>query len=130
VRLLGSHKCLALRTRSLNDQERNIFARARRVKREVEAGRWATLFALLPRDWPTARLHALCPLMVRLTRCAPGQPLDPTDNLPGSLKGFIDGVARQLGIDDGDVARLRFECRQERGPWGVLVEIFGEAKCG
>lgn len=61
-------------------------------------------------------------LEVTLTRVSPGtRPLDP-DNLVASLKGTIDQVAAWLGIDDGD-KRLKFIPQQERGPWGVRIEI-------
>jgi hypothetical protein len=39
-------------------------------------------------------------LVVTLTRVSPRR-LDDGDNLPAALKGFRDGIAARLGVDDG-----------------------------
>lgn len=65
------------------------------------------------------------PLEVTLTRVSParGRLLD-DDNLQGALKAIRDEVASQLGfLDDGDTNEIRFRYRQERGDWGVRVDI-------
>lgn len=65
------------------------------------------------------------PAVVTITRVSFGR-LD-SDNLAFSAKALRDGVADALGIDDGDVARVRFRYLQRKGPRGqhavqVLVE--------
>ena len=62
------------------------------------------------------------PLTVTLTRIAPGNGLDPFDNLPASLKASVDAVASWLGVDDKDPC-VQYRCRQERGAWGLRIEI-------
>lgn len=63
------------------------------------------------------------PVLVTLTRISPHhQELD-DDNLYASLKAVRDQVAEELGVDDGDKSRIRFEPKQERGPWGVRITI-------
>jgi len=42
------------------------------------------------------------PLVVTVTRVAPGQGLDPHDNLPGACKHVVDTIAAWLAIDDRD----------------------------
>lgn len=72
---------------------------------------------------------ALAPVVVKLTRVSAGT-LD-TDNLASALKATRDGVARALGIDDGDVGRLRFVYAQRRGKrreYAVEVLIEHEAR--
>ncbi len=63
------------------------------------------------------------PAAVLLTRVSPGtRPMD-DDNLAGSLKGIRDAVAKRMGVDDGKRELIRFSYAQERGPWGVRIEI-------
>ncbi len=123
MKLLGGKTILALRTRSLNDQERDPFQRGKRVKHERTQAYWAALIALPPRDFPHARLQEPGRFVVHLVRIAPGQPLDAHDNLPGSLKHVADSIAARLGVDDGNVARIRFTYDQERGDWGVRFTV-------
>jgi hypothetical protein len=52
--------------------------------------------------------------VVTLTRISAGT-MD-TDGLAASQKGVRDGIAAALGIDDGDVDRLRFRYAQRKGP--------------
>lgn len=110
------HFLIPIRTgRGLNNRE-FWAARARRVKKERRAV-WAY--------WPRAKLRAFTlPIYVLLTRIAPSPGLD-GDNLQGSLKAIRDQVAAQLGVDDGDTASIRFEYAQERGPWGIRVQLWG-----
>lgn len=61
-------------------------------------------------------------LEVTLTRISPSpKPLD-RDNLVASLKATQDQVAAWLRVDDGD-RQVHFEHEQERGPWGVRIEV-------
>lgn len=98
----------------------------KRTKR-VKAERHATLAAIHAAglgDWQCIR-----PVVVTLTRIGPTNGLDPFDNLPSSLKGCVDEIASWLGVDDRKDDRVKYECKQERGPkWLVRVEI-REAAC-
>lgn len=64
------------------------------------------------------------PVVVTLTRIAP-RSLDRADNLPGSMKHVLDGVADVYGVDDrSDLYQWRYA--QERGKQkevGVRVDI-------
>lgn len=127
MKLLGSHRMIAFKTgRGLNDRE-SPFARRERVDRERKAAHLAGLFALQPRTWSLRQLQQMPGrFVVRLTRVAPGaKPLD-DDNNVGALKAIRDGLADRLGIDDGNIQRIRFEYAQAKGSWAVLVEIHVE----
>lgn len=89
-------------------------ARTRRVKKERQAVGW--LLAGKPK--PTL------PCVVTLTRIGPSSGLDPFDNLPSALKGCVDAVAEWIGVDDRRDDRVRYQCKQERGPqWSVRIEV-------
>ena len=60
------------------------------------------------------------PCRVGITRLAP-RTLD-DDNLASACKAVRDGVAEWLGIDDRD-PRVEWSVAQEKGPYGVRVEI-------
>jgi hypothetical protein len=63
------------------------------------------------------------PCVIRITRIAP-KALD-RNNLDGSAKHVVDGLADWLGIDDRD-PRVAYVCEQERGAKGdyaVRVEV-------
>jgi hypothetical protein len=63
-----------------------------------------------------------CPLVAKLTRVGPRR-MD-SDNAVISLKHVRDAVAKWLGVDDGDEARVRFEYGQEVAKaYAVRVEI-------
>lgn len=126
MKLLGVGESNGLRTRSLNDQERDPIHRNRRVKDERERARMRALIALPPRTWTRGHLAAGKRLVVELTRVAPGQPLDDHDNLRGALKAYVDGIADHLGVDDGDRTRVRWLYAQERGPWAVRFTVSEE----
>jgi hypothetical protein len=69
-------------------------------------------------------LRPAAPLLVTLTRISAGK-LDPFDNLPQALKGMVDEIARQLGVDDKDPL-VKYVAKQERGARGynaVRIEI-------
>lgn len=96
--------------RGLNDRE-HWRARTRRVKAEKDA-----VLAMLPPMRKTMRY------IITLTRISPGK-LD-SDNLQGALKAIRDAVAQRLGVDDGS-PMLVWHYGQERGAWGVRIEIEG-----
>lgn len=88
----------------------------RRKKREKEAV-WAHLrsaFGLVPPKLP---------LTITVTRVGP-QRLDSHDNLPASCKYVCDEIARWIGVDDRD-PRYTWRYAQQRGPWGVAIEVKG-----
>ena len=89
-------------------------AKARRVKHERIATRLAWFAAGRPTITP--------PCAVRLVRVSPGTRRTDDDNLPGTLKAVRDVVAAIAGVDDGD-PRWAWSYGQERGGWGVRVEI-------
>lgn len=89
--------------------------RAKRVKAERELVGWYL---------GMGKLQKRLPCVVTLTRVGPTNGLDPFDNLPSSLKGAVDQIAEWLGVDDRKDDRVRYVCRQERGPkWLVKIEI-------
>jgi hypothetical protein len=101
------------RTRSgLNVREHHM-VRARRVKEERALVGWH----IRPHPKPAT------PCTVVLTRIAPSGGLDPFDNLPSSMKGVADAVAEWLGIDDKRSDLVKYEVKQERGPWAVRIEV-------
>ncbi|KPF66103.1 hypothetical protein IP84_16960 [beta proteobacterium AAP99] len=67
------------------------------------------------------RANVTLPVTVTLTRIAPSKGVD-GDNLQGATKALRDGVADWLGIDDAD-PRVTWVYAQERGPWGVRIEV-------
>lgn len=61
-------------------------------------------------------------LDVVVTRITPATRLSDPQNLGSKLKGVVDAIAKVLGVDDGD-PRVAYRLREERGPWGVRVEV-------
>ena len=62
------------------------------------------------------------PCAFLITRIAPSPGLDP-DNLAGSAKGVVDAIAEWIGVDDklSDVVEYRY--RNERGSWGLRIQL-------
>lgn len=97
-------------------------AQSREKKQHRQVAHMAVAAALSRRG---LRGEAFVPALVTITRVSFGR-LD-SDNLAFSAKALRDGVADALGIDDGDVERVRFRYAQRKGPKGqhavqVLVE--------
>lgn len=68
--------------------------------------------------------HYATRFVVTLTRISPGV-LDSHDNLAGSLKNVVDGIADALQVNDGGY-RVQWRYAQEkckRGDFGVRVQI-------
>jgi len=83
----------------------NNFARTRRVKAARQGVHWALKQISKPSF----------PCVVLMTRIAPSaNGLDAHDNLQGSMKPHVDGVADWLGIRDDD-KRITWRYNQERG---------------
>lgn len=96
----------------------NNFARSRRVKAARQGVHWALKQIAKP----------AFPCVVTMTRIAPStNGLDAHDNLPGSLKPMVDGVADWLGIRDDD-KRVEWRYTQERGEdYQVRVTVRADA---
>ena len=96
----------------------NNFARSRRVKAARQGVHWALKAIQKP----------AFPCTVLMTRIAPSvNGLDAHDNLPGSLKPSVDGVADWLGIRDDD-KRVTWQYAQERGAdYGVRITVMADA---
>ena len=111
---MGVVTTLPFRVRSLNTRE-HLQVKARRVAHE----RGVTRLAMAA---PCAQYRTRPPeqLTITLTRVGP-RPMD-SDNSIGALKAVRDGVADALSLDDGD-PKLTWEYRQEKGPFGVRVEL-------
>jgi hypothetical protein len=98
--------------RGQNNRE-HYMARHRRQKAERTAVSWLLV---------SERRPAL-PCAVRVVRILPrGKPLD-DDNLTGSCRAVRDEIAVWLGVDDGCVDLVTYTAHQERGPWGVRIEV-------
>jgi hypothetical protein len=97
---------------SLNVRE-HWRARTRRVKLERSLAALCCRSLSKPTQWPVT---------VKLTRLGPRK-LD-SDNVQGALKATRDGVADWLGVDDGDESKVLWEYGQEKGAYGVRVEVF------
>lgn len=113
-----------LRTgRGENNREHRM-VRSKRVAAEKQAVFLATLGtkrAVLAALMPT-------PCTVTLTRVSPGQGLDGHDNLRGACKGAVDVLADILGINDRDPRVTWDYAPQERGDWGLWVQVTATLK--
>lgn len=87
-------------------------ARSRRVKKERDAVGWL----LRQFDKPAT------PCAFVITRIAPGNGLDPHDNLPSSAKSVVDAIAAWMGIDDSRPELVAYRFANERGPWALRIE--------
>jgi len=110
-----------LRLRSLNELLRmNPKARARLVAKEREQ----VCIMLLGKIGLTP---PKLPLVVTIVRIGP-KALDGHDNLPGACKSTVDEVTRYLGLTSDADARVTWAYRQERGKYGVRLEIAGRER--
>ena len=110
---------LGIPTVSPNAQRSEFWAvRHKRVKNERRVAFWATK-ANLGRHKPELVKHVE---LIRFGR----KLLDSHDNLPGCFKGFVDGIADALGVND---AKMSWGYRQEKGAPSVMVELHLEAPC-
>lgn len=117
------HFLIPVKTVSEANMREHWAAKAKRKKLQTNAAYLVTFGELAKANaghWPGWTKQ---PLTITLTRLA-ARALD-ADNLAGAFKGIQDGVAKALGVDDGD-ARLQWVYRQERagrGRQGVMVHI-------
>jgi len=88
------------------------YERSRRVRKE----RHAVGFLLRQFQRPAT------PCGFVITRIAPGNGLDPHDNLPMACKSACDAIAEWMGVDDKRADVISYRFRQERGPWGLRIE--------
>jgi hypothetical protein len=63
------------------------------------------------------------PYLVTLTRITPKKFLDKHDNLTAAFKAVVDELSDWLGVNDGAEDMVRWEYKQDRGPWAVRVRI-------
>jgi len=85
----------------------NRFVRAKRTAGHRDAARAHAL------KWLSPELRAAPAWDVSLVRIGRGQLDD--DNLAGAFKAIRDGIAKALGVDDGDRTRVRFFYGQRTG---------------
>lgn len=103
--------------RVLTNTREHWAKKAKRIADERGWTRWATRAA-------TNRCSMEPPYRVSVTRVYPnrGKAMD-AQNLPDALKAVIDGIADELGIDDGD-ERIEWVWGQEVGDeYAVRVRI-------
>lgn len=94
----------------------NRYAKTRRIKTQRAAVHWA--LKAIPKPF--------FPCVVTMTRIAPSNGLDGHDNLRGSAKAAVDGVADWLGIRDDD-KRVEWRYDQERGEqYQVRITVQGD----
>jgi len=120
---------LPIYARSEANNRDNRFVKAKRAKEQRGVVR-AMVHGNASGVLKLAKLITPAPAFtVTLTRVhrKSARPLD-DDNLRGSLKAVRDGVADALGIDDGEIRRLRFSYAQEPGrDYAVRIEITSES---
>lgn len=100
-----------LRTKGGMNSREHHQVRARRVRMERQ------MVAAYVNGQPKPQT----PLLVTLTRIAPSSGLD-DDNLASALKSVRDQVAAWLGVDDKLRDVVRYQYRQQKGPWAVGIE--------
>lgn len=63
------------------------------------------------------------PFLVKLCRYGPKK-LDDGEAVAASLKGYRDGIAQALGVDDGDTDSVKFTYEQNIAKWhGLRIEL-------
>lgn len=68
-------------------------------------------------------VKARAPLEITVTRIGKRR-MDEHDNLATSAKYVVDGIAKAIGIDDGDVSKIKWVYKQEIGKaYGCKVSI-------
>lgn len=106
-------------TKTVSEANQREHWRARNRRKKLQQA--ATILALRQ-----AFIPMTFPLLVKMTRLTPKRyprTLD-SDNCAGSFKHIRDAICRELNVDDGDIARVRFEYGQRVGEdWAVEVEI-------
>lgn len=100
-----------LRTKGGMNSREHHQVRARRVRMERQ----------MVAAYVNGKPRPETPLLVTLTRIAPSNGLD-DDNLASALKSVRDQVAGWMGVDDKLRDVVRYQYRQQKGPWAVLIE--------
>lgn len=123
---------LPLRTCTEGNAKEHWRARHGRAKAQRGAVAKVLPWHLRAAGWdPCWDGHLLPPggVLVTLTRLAPGNGLDPHDNLPGSMKHIVDEITKQLGLKDDRSPMVTWAYDQRRtkrtdlAPWGVEIRI-------
>ena len=96
--------------------------RAKRVKKQRQATRWALVAGLVSaRVDPTTRT----PIVVTLTRIGPRAMDD--DGAVAAMKHVRDEIAAYFGVNDAD-PRIAWEYRQAKGKAAVVIEFEVKAR--
>ena len=95
-----------------NNREHHM-VRHRRVKFERQAVSWL----LVGKPRPPL------PCVVRMVRISPSAIKLDDDNLTASCKAVRDEIATWLKVDDGRADLVAYSAHQERGPWGLRIEV-------
>lgn len=121
--LCALHFWLPIRTVSEANQREHWSVKAKRKKQQTSSVALVTRGELAIRGmWDPGRWDGW-PMRITLTRYGVRR-LD-ADNLAGAFKGIQDGIAKALGVDDGD-ERLTWVYAQEKSNKlriGVVVTI-------
>lgn len=97
----------------LNDHRSNHWGgRSKRVESERDSIAWSLVGKTRPE----------LPCKIQITRIAPSNGLD-DDNLAGACKAVRDQLAKWIGVDDRRKDIVRYVYENERGDWGVRVEV-------
>ena len=99
------------------------------VKRERDSQRGIAANAARSHIGRSAARWLSTGIVVVVTRIAPSVGLDEHDGLMGSAKSVFAGVADALGLANDRDTRVSWLARNERGPWGVIVEIVERRMC-
>lgn len=94
------------------------------LKRQRDREKNAVRFAFLAAR-AAVNSASVPPFLVTLTRRSPSTRGLDSDGLQGAFKYVRDEICRCLSVDDGDLERVAFVYRQERGPWGAHCRVEG-----
>lgn len=102
----------------------NVRRHWRAVHKDGQGKKSAALILMLQAAPPAAVTKDCKRWVVTIMRRGPRKMDD--DGLSASAKYVRDGIAKALGIDDGDKARLRFIYMQELAKtYSVMIEVQG-----
>lgn len=103
---------LPLRLNSSLNKREHWRVTAKRKKEHRDMAYIETFMHVLPK----------APFVVTLTRIGKRK-LDAHDNLRDACKFVVDGIAKGLGVDDGDTMNVEWRYEQEKGDYAVRIKI-------
>lgn len=119
MRTLGAGELPWLRTRDVSRMELSPVLRNTRLRAEQQRAHMRALIAVPPKAFFRGELARIPRFLVELIRVAPGPALaDPA----ASMAHIAAGICLHLGVDPAG-PRVRFEYRNERGPWSVRFVV-------